>query len=102
MSILEDEIPEDRVIVRERQQQEAVAQKQAEIKLVKRLYSGGKTISEIAAETHHTRKTIQNYLDSNYSPINGHYDRKRPGKLTRFEKVVVDMRSKGETYDEIY
>lgn len=102
LSILEDEIPEDRAIVRERQHQEAVAQKQAEIALAKRLYSEGKTISEIVAETHHTRKTIQNYLDPNYSPTNGHYDRKRPGKLTPYEKFVVDMRSKGKTYDEIY
>lgn len=88
MSILEDEIPENRAIVRERQHQESVAQKQAEIELAKRLYSEG--------------KTIQNYLDPNYSPINGHYDRKRPGKLTPYEKFVVDMRSKGKTYDEIY
>jgi len=70
--------------------------------LAKRLYREGKTISEIALETQHTRKTILNYLDPNYSPVNGHYDRKRPGKLTPYEEEVVDVRSKGKTYDEIY
>jgi len=102
LSIPEDEIPEGRTIVRERQHQETVAQKQAEIELVKKLYSEGKTVSEIAVETHHCRKTIMNYLDPSYSPINGHYDRKRPGKLTPYEKEVIDMRSKGKTYVAIY
>lgn len=102
LSIPENEIPEDRSIVRERQHQEAVAQKQAEIELVKKRYDEGKTISEIALEMHHTRKTITNYLDPNYSPVSGHYDRKRPGKLTPYEKEVTEMRSKGKTYDEIY
>lgn len=102
LSIPEDEIPEDRSIVRERRHQEAVSQKRAEIELAQRLCSEGRTISEIASATHQTRKTIQNYLDPDYSPINGHYDRKRPGKLTPYEEEVVDMRSKGKTYDEIY
>ena len=47
-------------------------------------------------------RTIRNYLDPNYSPVNGHYDQKRRGKLTVYEKDILNMRSEGMTYEEIF
>lgn len=41
-------------------------------------------------------------MDPNYSPINGHYDRKRFGKITLYEKDILEMRSNGKTYKEIF
>jgi len=100
--ISENEIPEDKAIVRERQHQEAIRQKQREIKLAQELVTAGKSITETAVEMHHTNKTIKNYLDPDYSPINGHYDRKRYGKITPYENEILEMRSIGKTYQEIF
>ena len=100
--IPENEIPVDNTIIREQRHQEVIRQKQNEIKLAQELTAAGKSITEIAVEMHHTKKTIKDYLDPNHSPINGHYDRKRYGKITLYENEILEMRSSGKTYQEIY
>lgn len=102
LSFSEDEIPEDRQSVLERKHQEAVRQKADEINLVRKMYEGGMCIEQIAKVTHHTSKTISNYLDPHYSPVNGHYDLKQRGKLTAYESDILEMRSAGKTYNEIF
>ena len=42
---------------------------------------------------HHTYKTIQNYLNPDYSVANGHYNVRIPGKLAPYEKDVIELRS---------
>ena len=95
-------IPEDKNIVRERQYNETIKRKENEIKHVRQLFDEGMTVAEIARSTHHAPKTIKNYLNPEFSPLNGHYDLKRLGKLTPFEQDIISMRSNGQTYTEIY
>ena len=102
LSIPEDQIPEDKNIVRERQYNETIKRKESEIQHVRQLFDEGMTVAEIARSTHHAPKTIRNYLDPECSPLNGHYDLKRRGKLTPFEQDIISMRSNGLTYTEIY
>jgi len=102
VNIPENALPEEKPIARERQHQEAVRQKQREIKFAQKLAAEGKSITEIAVEMHHTNKTVKNYLDPDYSPINGQYDRKRYGKISTYENEILKMRSIGKTYQEIY
>ena len=102
LSIPDDQIPEDKSIVRERQHQEAIKRKTEEINHVRQLFDEGMNIADIAKNTHHSPATVKRYLNPNYSPINGHYDLKRTGKLSKYEQEIIDMRSKGKTYKEIY
>ena len=59
-------------------------------------------IEQIAKMTHHTYKTIQNYLNPDYSVVDGHYNVRIPNKLAPFEKNVIELRSKGITYVKIH
>ena len=102
LSISEDDIPEDRKIVRERQHQEAVKQKTDEMNHIRRLFEEGMPISKIACATHHTFNTIKKYLNPEYSPVNGHYGLKYSGKLTPYEQEIINRRSSGQTYEEIF
>jgi DNA-binding NarL/FixJ family response regulator len=102
LAIPENEIPEDRHILRERQHQEAVKHKEEEINRIRQMYNGGMCIAEIARATHHTPKTVKDYLDPNYSAVSGHYDRKRCGKMTPYEKEIIEMRAAGKTYTEVF
>ena len=102
LSIPEDQIPKDKDTVRERQYNETIKRKENEIKHVRQLFDEGMTVTEIACATHHSSKTIRNYLNPDFSPHNGHYDLKRRGKLTPYEQDIISMRSNGQTYTEIY
>lgn len=84
--IPEEEISDDKIISRERQHQSAVKQKQQEVDEARRLAKAGYPIEQIATMMHHTRKTIQNYLNPDYSIINGHYNVRIPGKRSPYEK----------------
>ena len=90
------------MIARERQHQSAVKQKQQEVDEARRLAKAGYPIEQIATMMHHTHKTIQNYLNPDYSIINGHYHVRIPGKLAPYEKDVIELRSKGLTYPQIH
>ena len=102
LAIPEEEIPDDQMIARERQHQSAVKQKQQEVDEARRLAKAGYPIEQIATMMHHTHKTIQNYLNPDYSIINGHYHVRIPGKLAPYEKDVIELRSKGLTYPQIH
>ena len=47
-------------------------------------------------------KTIQNYLNPDFSITNGHYNVRIPGKLAPYEREVIELRSKGLTYPKIH
>lgn len=102
LAIPEDEIPEDKMIAREKQHQLALQQKAKEIDEIKKMAQDGFPIEQIATKTHHTCKTIQNYLRPDYSIVNGHYHNRIPGKLAPYEKDVIELRSKGLTYVKIH
>lgn len=102
LAILEEEIPEDRAISRERQHQLALQQKQQEVDEARRLARDGYPIGQIAAIMHHTYKTIQNYLNPDYCVTDGHYNARIPGKLAPYEKEVIELRSQGLTYPQIH
>jgi len=45
-------------------------------------------IEEIAKSLHHTYKTIQNYLNPEFSVVNGYYNVHIPNKLAHYEEDV--------------
>lgn len=102
LSIPENEIPEDVKISRERQHQLAIKQKQKEVEEARNLFSQGYSIEKIGIMMNHITATIKKYLTPSYSAINGHYDNRIPGKLTPYEHQVIELRSKGITYQEIH
>lgn len=95
-------IPECRPISRERQHQLALQQKQQEVDEARKLARDGYPIEQIAAMMHHTYKTIQNYLNPDYCVTDGHYNARIPGKLSPYEKDVIELRSQGITYPQIH
>ena len=98
----EDKIPEKKENARERQHQEQILKKQAKIDEVRRLHSEGHSIDEISRITGHAKRTVKTYLKEDCPLINGHYDRRRPGKLAPYEKEIIELRSKGLTYARIH
>ena len=92
----------DRVIVREERHKLAVEQKQKDVDEARQLAQNGVPIEHIAKMLNHTYKTIQNYLDPNYSVVNGHYHARIPNKLAPFEAKVIKLRSQGMTYPKIH
>ena len=62
----------------------------------------GYPIEQIATLMHHPYKTIQNYLNPDFSITNRHYNVRIPGKLAPYEREVIELRSKGLTYPKIH
>ena len=102
LAIPEDQIPESKEISRERQHQLTVKQKEQEIEEARKMALAGYPIEQIATLMYHPYKTIQNYLNPDFSITNGHYNVRIPGKLAPYEKEVIELRSKGLTYPKIH
>ena len=102
LSISEEQIPGTMEIARERQHQLAVKQKEQEIEETRKMALAGYPIEQIATLMYHPYKTIQNYLNPDFSITNGHYNVRIPGKLAPYEKEVIELRSKGLTYPQIH
>ena len=77
-------------------------QKQRGVDETRKLAEAGYPIERIATMMHHTRKTIQNYLNPGYCVTDGHYNGRIPGKLAPYEKEVIELRSQGLTYPKIH
>lgn len=92
----------DRVIAKEVKHKLALEQKQKDVDEARQLAKKGIPIERIAKMLHHTYKTIQNYLDPNYSVENRHYNARIPNKLAPFEAEVIKLRSQGMTYPKIH
>jgi predicted transcriptional regulator len=88
--------------VRGKEHEAAVKKVQERADLVRRLRDAGNNLSEISRNTGFTYATVKRYLSDNFSPVNGHYGRKREGKLYQFRDDVLDMRAQGKTYAQIY
>ncbi len=100
--IPEESLSDNQFIAREKQHQLAIEQKQHEVDEARRLVQEGYTIEKIALMMNHTYRTIQNYLNPDYSVVGGHYNVRIPGKLYAYEKDVIELRSKGMTYPQIH
>ena len=66
LAIPEGQIPESKAIIRERQHQLAIKQKEREIKNAREMALAGYPIEQIASLMHHSHKTIQNYLNPDF------------------------------------
>lgn len=93
---------EDKDIAREIQHKLAMEQKQHDVDEVRRLFAEGMPIETISKELHHTFKTVQNYLNPDYSIIDGHYNIRIPNKLAPYEDEIKLLRSQGMTYPLIH
>lgn len=102
LAIPNDEIPEVKENIREREHLQQMENKKAAIEEVRKLYAEGHAIDEIMRLTGHTTVTIKNYLKDDCPLNNGHYDSRMPGKLAPYEQEVISMRSKGITYKKIH
>ena len=89
-------------LVREKQHALAVEQKRKDVEEARRMAKEGFTIEIIAVTLHRTYKTIQNYLNPEFSLVNGHYNDRIPGRLAPYEAEVLEMRSQGATYPRIH
>ena len=92
----------DRLIKQEIEHKLSVERKQKDVEEVRKMARKGIPIEEIAKTLHKNSKTIQQYLDPEYNPVDGHYNVRIPGKLAPYEKKVVELRSKGMTYSSIH
>jgi len=99
--IKDEDIPEDVNSIRERQHKQAINMMKQKIENVRKLHEQGCSIEEICKITGHIRQTIKKYLSEECSLINGHYDYRRPGKLQKYEKEILELRSQGMTYPKI-
>ena len=99
--IKDEDIPDDINSARERQHKEAMNKMKQKIENVKKLHEQGCSIEEICRITGHISQTIRKYLSGECSLINGHYDYRRPGKLQKYEKEILELRSQGITYPQI-
>ena len=102
LSVPEDKIPEKKENAQERQHQEQLLKEQAKINEVRRLHSEGHLIDEISRITGHAKRIVKTYLREDCPLVNGHYDRKRPGKLVPYGQEIIELRSKGLTYVRIH
>lgn len=93
---------DDKTIARESLHELAVTQKQKDVEEVRKLASKGIPIEQIAKMTHHTYKTIQNYLNPSYAVVNGHYNVRIPNKLSPYESKIIELRKQGVTYQKIH
>ena len=86
----------------ENKHQRAVEQKKKDVAEARRLYSEGMAIENIATSLQKSYKTIQNYLNPEYSVVNGHYNMRIPNKLAPYEEEVKSLRAQGVTYPRIH
>lgn len=80
----------------------AVQQKKQDVEEARKLAQAGVSIEQIAKELHRHYKTIQNYLNPEFSLDNGHYKVRIPGKLAPYEDEVKNLRAQGVTYPKIH
>ena len=98
----ECDIPIEKQTVRGREHDNAVTKLSERATRVKTLHETGLTITEITQKTGFTANAVRNYLSSDFSPVNGHYGRRREGKLEPFREDVLKWKMEGLTYREIH
>ncbi|WP_434511219.1 transposase [Desulfitobacterium sp. AusDCA] len=97
----ENEIPESKVTVREREHLESIKKVKEKRAYVKELFEKGYSLDKISKISGFAYATVKKYLADNSANINGHYDVKMGGKLAKYENEVVELRVKGLKYKEI-
>jgi len=95
-------IGKKRQTVRAKEHNAAVQKVQERADLARSMRDDGLSISEISRNTGFTSATVKRYLADSFTPVNGHYGRKREGKLYRFRDDVLAMRAQGKTYKHIF
>lgn len=96
-------VPEKRKqTVRGKEHDDAVAKVQSKADLVRQLKEEGSAIDEIRRKTGFAYSAVKSYLSDNFTPINGHYGRRREGKLYQFRELVLQMRAQDKTYAQIH
>lgn len=102
IKMAEKDIPKHSEDKRGQAHRDAMEKILARVERVRDLHDKGYNIRQIVDKTGHTKKTIKNYLSSDFNPVHGQYGVHRPGKLALFRNEVVSMRSKGIPYKDIY
>jgi len=88
--------------VRGKEHDDAVQKVQERADIVRQMKSEGVSIAEIVRKTGFKSDTVQRYLSDGFTPVNGHYGRRREGKLYCFRNNVLQMRAESKTYAYIY
>ena len=102
LAIPEDQVPKSKEIARERQHQLAVKQKEQEIEEARQMALAGYPIEQIATLMHHPYKTIQNYLNPDFSITNGHYNVRIPGKLAPYVQIMFKRNASSATAERLF
>lgn len=99
---MKSDTTQKRETVRGKEHKLAVEKVQARANLVIEMKAEGMSINAICKKTGFTQRTIKSYLSEDFSPISGHYGKRREGKLYRFREDVITMRAQGKTYSQIF
>jgi len=102
VNMKEEDIPAEKQVVRKKQHIAAVNKVLAKVNLVKSLKEKGYSIYKISKETGFTKYTIKQYLSPYFNPVNAHYGNRRNGLLSPYRDEIINLRSEGKTYREIF
>lgn len=102
INIPDDKIPPETKTERGKLHEDAINKALSRANTVRELKDRGYSLNKIHKETGFTLATIKRYLSVDFIPTNGHYGCQKPGLLAPFRDEVVQMRSIGKKYKEIY
>lgn len=97
----EENIPKEKMTVREKEHEEAIKNVQEKRNRVLKLHKEGQTKRDISKMTGYSLSSVDAYLKEDFNPVNGHYGISQNGKLMSFRDEVIDMRADGITYSKI-
>lgn len=97
----EENIPESKLIIREREHLEAIEKKRQKVESIRNLHKQGYSIDRICKLEACTYQTVKNYTSPDYDLVNGQYGKRRGNPLYAYEKEVLILLSQGLTYPKV-
>ncbi|GEP73335.1 hypothetical protein LRA02_22030 [Lentilactobacillus rapi] len=102
VTMLDSEIPADKMLAREKIHDDNTKQKQKQIDYVRQLRARGKSLADIEGITNYTQARIKRYLDPHTTANKATYGADIPGKLRPYRQEVLELRKQGKSYALIH
>ncbi len=102
VTMLDSEIPADKMLAREKIHDDNTKQKQKQINYVRQLRTQGKSLADIEGITNYTQARIKRYLDPHTTANKATYGADIPGKLRPYRQQVLELRKQGKSYALIH
>jgi transposase len=97
-----EDIPGRRVDSHEKEHLEAMKKLAERVNLAREFKEQGYGVRAIAREIGIAPTTVRKYLEPSFVAVNGQYGKRREGKLAPYRDMVLQMKSEGKKYAEIY